>query len=63
MSATSKKRAATAAYEHVNGIYGGCLENSDVFDPKQVRLRWVLMQLLNLRSETSNPVTYDGFNI
>jgi hypothetical protein len=36
MSAVSKKRVATAAYEHVEGIYGGCLEDPDVSDSKKI---------------------------
>jgi hypothetical protein len=36
MSAVSKKRVATAAYEHVEGIYGDCLEDPDVSDSKKI---------------------------
>ena len=65
MSVVSKKRIVTAAYEHVKGIYSGCLENPEVSDSKNIFGIPSVMDniILSLRPGTQDLVAHDGFNI
>ena len=66
MSALLKAQVVDTAYEHVKGIYGEGLENSEAFDSEEIlRIPSVgrTALLFSSGSETQHLATYDGFSM